>query len=204
MNETTAAPLRMRFGAVILAAGASARMGRPKQALTVGGRPMVVRAAEAALEAGAWPVVVVVGAHAAEVTALLARLPVLAVDNPVWTEGMASSVRAGVDTLERFSRALEAALVAVCDQPAFGAEAIGRLIEARARSGRSIAAARYRARLGVPALFGRGEFAALRTLTGEAGARELLNGRPERVAAVEMPELEADLDRPEDYAKIVH
>jgi molybdenum cofactor cytidylyltransferase len=163
---------------------------------------MVVRAAEAALEAGAWPVVVVVGAHGAEVTALLARLPVLAADNPAWPEGMASSVRAGVGMLQRFSRELEGALVAVCDQPAFGPEAIARLVEARRATGLSIAAARYGGRQGVPALFGRDQFAALAALTGEAGARDLLNGSPERVAAVEMPELEADLDRPEDYAKV--
>jgi len=194
-------PPVLRFGAIILAAGASTRMGRPKQALTLGGKPLVVRTVEAALDAGAWPVVVVVGARADEVVPLLARHPVLVTDNAGWPEGMASSVRAGMGELERFSRALEAALLAVCDQPAFAADVIARLLAARRATGRSIAAARYGGRNGVPALFGREHFAALGAVTGEAGARGLLNEHPERVAAVELPELEADLDTPEDYAR---
>jgi CTP:molybdopterin cytidylyltransferase MocA len=56
-------PPSLRFGAVILAAGASSRMGSPKQLLLLDGQPLVVRAATAALDAGAWPVVVVLGAH---------------------------------------------------------------------------------------------------------------------------------------------
>lgn len=189
-----------RIGAIILAAGASRRMGEPKQLLEAGGRPLVVRAAEAALASPVWPVVVVLGAHRDQVRPLLARLPVLAVDNPAWAEGMASSVRAGIGALRQFSRSLDAALVALCDQPGFSAAAVARLIEARKAAGRSIAAARYGGRNGAPALFGREHFDALAALTGDEGARDLLNGDPGRVAAVDLPELAADWDTPQDVA----
>ena len=192
-----------RIGAVILAAGASRRMGRPKALLELGGRPLVVRAAEAALAAPVWPVVVVLGAGAEKIRPALARLPVLAIENPAWAEGMASSLRTGLATLRQFSRHLDGAVVALCDQPAFSAETIVRLIEAQKATGRTIAAARYGGRCGAPALFGREHFAALAALTGEEGARLLLNGDPAGVAAVDLPELAADLDTPEDYERFL-
>lgn len=200
MAEGGAGGPGLRFGAVILAAGPSTRMGSPKQLLPVEGRPMVVRAAEAALGSPAWPVVVVLGADKERVRRELARLPVLAVENPAWAEGIASSIRAGIATLRQFSRSLEAALVALCDQPAFSAAAVGRLLEARRETGRSIAAARYGGRCGAPALFLRVHFPALAALTGEEGARTLIQALPGEVAPVDLPELQADFDRPEDYA----
>lgn len=191
-----------RFGAVILAAGASRRMGTPKQLLALDGKPLVVRAAEAALASPAWPVVVVLGANAEKIRPALARLPVLVTENPAWAEGMAASIRAGVTTLQQFSRHLDAALIALCDQPAFSAGTVDRLVTAQRNSGRSIVAARYSGRQGAPALFLREHFATLTALTGEEGARTLLNGDPVRVTAVELPELALDLDTPEDFAAV--
>jgi molybdenum cofactor cytidylyltransferase len=189
-----------RFGAVILAAGESARMGTPKQLLVVDGQPLLLRAVEAALASAAWPVVVVLGAHEEKIRPLLARLPVLIAENPAWSEGMASSLRVGVATLQQFSRQLDAALVALCDQPAFSADTIAQLVAAQRATGRSIVAARYRGRHGAPALFLAEHFPALTALTGEEGARALLNDNPARVAAVDLPALALDLDTPADYA----
>ncbi len=191
-----------RFGLVLLAAGASVRMGKPKQLIEVGGKALVVRAVEAALASAAWPVVVVLGANAEKIRPLLARLPVLVAENPTWGEGMASSLRAGVNTLRTFSRSLDGALVAVADQPAFSAEVIARLVSARRETRRGIVAARYAGRLGVPALFGREHFAALAALTGEEGARHFLAAHAAETAAVDLPELAVDLDTPEDVARL--
>jgi molybdenum cofactor cytidylyltransferase len=192
-----AAPLR-RFGAVILAAGPSTRMGFPKQLLPVGGRPLVVRAAEAALGSTAWPVVVVLGARADEIRPALARLPVLVAENSAWAEGLASSVRAGIAALDQFSRSLDGAVLALCDQPAFSADAIERLAAAIRAGGASIAAARFAGRCGAPALFLREHFPALAALTGEEGARALVQEGSGRVAPVDLPDLAIDLDRPGD------
>jgi molybdenum cofactor cytidylyltransferase len=177
-------------------------MGAPKQLIEVGGKALIVRAAEAALASAAWPVVVVLGAHAEKIRPVLARLPVLLAENSAWGEGMASSLRAGVGTLRTFSRALDGALVAVADQPAFSAEVIARLMETRRASGHGIVAARYAGRLGVPALFGREHFAALTALTGEEGARHFLAAHAAETAAVDLPELAVDLDTPKDVARL--
>lgn len=195
-------PAAFRFGAVILAAGASTRMGAPKQLLALDGRPLVVRTVEAALASSAWPVVVVLGAHAEKIRPVLARLPVLIAENPAWAEGMAASIRAGVTMLRQFSRALDGALVALCDQPAFSADTIAQLVAAQHATGRSIVAAHYNNRHGAPALFLREHFEALSHLTGEEGARTLLNGDSARVAAVDLPALALDLDTPADVAAL--
>jgi molybdenum cofactor cytidylyltransferase len=185
---------------VILAAGASTRMGEPKQLLPIEGVPLLLRTVEAALLSPAWPVVVVLGANAERIRPLLARHPVLITENPAWVEGMASSLRTGIATLQQFSRSIGGVLVSLCDQPAFSVDTIERLLAAQAESGRSITAARYEGRNGAPALFLRDQFAALGSLTGEAGARSLLNSTPDRVTSVELPELSVDLDTPQDLA----
>ena len=197
---TDPAPTALRFGAIILAAGASTRLGSPKQLILIDGQPLVVRAAQAALTAGAWPVVVVLGAHAEKIRPTLARLPVLAVENSAWPEGMAASIRTGITTLGQFSRTLDAALIALCDQPAFDAAVIAQLLAAQRATGRSIVASRYSGRHGAPALLLRAHFPALAALTGEAGARDLLNGDPAHVTAVDLPALAQDLDTPADVA----
>ena len=189
----------MNFGVIILAAGESKRMGQPKQLLELGGRTLLARTVEAALSSNGWPVVGVLGAQAEIIRPTLAAYPILIAENPAWAEGMASSLRAGVSVLQQFSRSIEAAVVALCDQPAFSASIIDQLVSTQRATGRSIVAAHYSGRNGAPALFLREHFPALAALTGEEGARALLNRSVEHVATVDAPELSIDLDTPEDY-----
>ena len=204
MADAAPSPLArpFRFGAIILAAGASTRMRTPKQLLEFDGKPLLVRVVEAALASPAWPVVVVLGAQAEKIRPVLAAWPVLVTDNPAWAEGMAASLRAGITTLQQFSRHLDAAVVALCDQPAFSAATITALVDTQKNTGRSIVAARYAGRHGAPALFLAQHFATLSGLTGEEGARALLNGDPAHVAGVDLPDLALDLDTPADVAAV--
>lgn len=191
---------KFRFGVVILAAGASTRMGTPKQLLELEGKTLLTRTIEAALASNAWPVVVVLGANAEKIRATIPRLPVLVAENPAWSEGMAASIRTGVTTLQQFSRSLDAGIFALCDQPAFSADTIAQLVAAQRATGCGIVASHYAGRNGAPALFLREHFATLAGLTGEDGARAMLNGAAAQVAVVDLPALATDLDTPEDFA----
>jgi molybdenum cofactor cytidylyltransferase len=187
------------FGAVILAAGASTRMGTPKQLLRVDGRTLLRRTVDAVLASPAWPVVVVLGAHLDSIRPEVARLPVLIVENGAWEEGLASSIRAGARVLESFSLSLDAALLVLCDQPNLSPDAITRLAAVPVDSGKTIVAARYGDHSGPPALFARRHFQELMELRGPGGARPMLARHADLVAMIDLPELAADLDTPADY-----
>jgi len=188
--------------AIVLAAGASTRMGQPKQLLPVDGRTLLVRTVEACLAAELWPVIVVLGAHREHVRPTLARYPVICTDNLAWADGMAGSLRAGLIAVDQFSRAVPGAVITLCDQPALNAAAL-RQLSAAAATGWGIAAARYGGRCGAPARFARRYFAELAGLSGDQGARVLLNQRAAEVAAVDLPELAVDLDTPQDWSTFV-
>ncbi len=195
-------------GAVVLAAGGSSRLGRPKQLVEHEGVPLVARAAQAALRAGADPVIVVLGASADAARVALASLPVVVVLNEAWAEGMGTSVAAGVRELVARAPAVRGVLLALVDQPFVGEAALGRLIDAwayadaRAADGVAIAAAAYAETVGVPAVFGRAHAEALCSLPPAAGAARLLRAEDARVHRVRMPEAAVDVDTPDDLDRL--
>jgi len=130
--------------AVILAAGASTRMGRPKQLVTMDGETMVDRAVRAAREAGCDPVVVVLGALAKRVEEACELDGAVVLVNDLWNEGMGSSLRMGVAAV----RDAEAAVVMTCDMPAVTAVHLLDLM-----MDRELKASRYGGRNGVPGYF---------------------------------------------------
>lgn len=188
---------------VILAAGASRRLGHAKQIAMVGGRTLLQNVVDAALATPSlWPVVVVLGAHAEEIKPTLVRHPVLIVENPAWEEGLASSLRAGLQTALTFSRQLDAVIFTLCDQPELRADVLTSLLARRSETGRSVVAASYGGHPGAPALLQRRHFGALAHLTGDEGARKLILSLPaEDVELVDHPALSLDVDTPEDLAK---
>jgi molybdenum cofactor cytidylyltransferase len=183
---------------VLLAAGGSSRMGAPKQLLRLGGRSLVRRAAEALLEAGCEPVVVVLGGEAEAVRAELEGLPVAPVLNPAWREGLATSLRCGLLALPDSAAA---ALVCPCDQPGVSSALFARMLLLQRSSGKPIVACRYGGVVGAPALFLRARFPELLALQGDVGARAALAGGPEHVVSVEFPAGAFDVDTPEDWSR---
>jgi molybdenum cofactor cytidylyltransferase len=191
----------MRTAAVILAAGASSRMGGPKQVVEYGGVSLLRRAAMAALEAGCEPVVVVTGAHAELSRRELRDLAVQVVDNPEWPTGMASSLRAGVLHVATHPDA-QALIVMLCDQPHVGADLLRTLIAAHASTGKPIIACGYAGTLGVPALFARALWPECTALTGAAGAKHIIETDGSRVHVTPFPDGAIDIDTPADLARL--
>ena len=185
-----------RAAAIVLAAGASSRMGALKQLLDAGGRSLVRGAVEAALAVPCAPVVVVVGAEAARVRAAVEGPGVEVVCNRGWREGIASSLRCGIRALPATA---SAAFVLLCDQPAVAPALLRTMLAARRESGRSIVACRYAGVAGVPALFARERFGQLLALEGDAGARGLIAAAGDDVATVDFPDGAFDVDTPADW-----
>ncbi len=182
---------------IVLAAGASRRFGSQKLLATVRGVPLVRRTVERLVATSLDDIVVVLGSHAAAVNAALVGLDVRTVVNAEYEAGMSTSLRVGLDALPATA---EAALVALADQPAVGAEIVDRLVE-RYRDDRSaIVAPRYRDGVrGNPVLFDRALFAELRAASGDEGGRSVVARDPHRVTLVELEqEMPRDVDVPED------
>ena len=183
---------------IVLAAGASTRMGRQKLTLPLAdGRPLVRAAVEQVLAADLDDVVVVLGREAEAVASALRGLPIQTVVNPRYAEGQSTSLRAGLDALAQDT---EAAVVALGDQPLPDPRLLRQLVEAFRASGRPIVAPLYRDGRGNPVLFASSVFDELRRVEGDRGGRPVIARDPARVAevAVDAP-MPADIDTPDDY-----
>lgn len=181
---------------VILAAGASTRLGRPKQLVALEGVPLVTRAASTALAAHLGPVIVVLGSSAEEVAGALEGLDVTLVRNARWAEGMGTSIAAGVAVADADS-ACAAVILLACDQPRVPPGHLRTLAESwRAGAGDVIGSA-YGGTVGIPALFSRSRFGALRDLPPASGAKHLLAD-----AAGPCDACGLDIDTPEDLDRL--
>ena len=185
-------------GAIILAAGASTRMGEPKQLLAFDGSTLVRRAAHAALSSTSREVVVVVGANAERVGKEVADLPVTIVFNGRWSEGMGTSVRAGLEASDG-ERVLAAAVLMPCDQPHLSAEVLNRLMDAHHETGKPIVVSGYEEVWGVPMLFARSLWPELRVLAGDRGAQGVARRHAGEVECVPFPLGAFDVDTRADY-----
>jgi xanthine dehydrogenase accessory factor len=212
LRRTTASALRSRYGrihtgsdesaVVILAAGGSRRLGRPKQLVEIEGQPLVRRAAEAALSAGSGSVHVIVGAEVVRVREALQDLPVELVINDAWKEGVASSIRAAIETIEQRERPVETLILMLCDQPGVSGDVLRRLLDAYRTTRAPVVASRYPEGPGVPALFHAELFPALKSLDGDVGARELIRHLDRDVVTIPFS-LTDDIDTPGDVLRYV-
>jgi molybdenum cofactor cytidylyltransferase len=179
----------MRVGAVVLAAGASKRLGEPKQLVRLGTETLLERTVRVASEAGCSPVVVVLGASSTSIQANCDLGGATLVVNEDWVDGMGSSVGVGVRTL----RDVEACVVMTCDMPAVTSEHLRSLMDSGA-----VTASCYAGRRGVPAYFPASIFSSLMELYGDAGARDLLRLAP----CVELVGGELDVNTAKDLALV--
>lgn len=184
---------------IVLAAGASSRLGQPKQLVRIGGRPALHRVVSSATSLAGHSVTVVIGSHAQDLSRLLAHSPASVIVNRHWEEGMASSIRCGLGALPA---ACDAVLILLGDQVAVTSDDLKRLAAAWSDQEGSIAAATYEQRVGVPAIFPRIFFSELAELRGDQGARRILERNSYRLIRVPMPNAAIDLDTPDDLAAL--
>lgn len=183
--------------AVVLAAGASTRMGTQKLLLSLGGEPLVRRVVAAICDAGFDDVLVVVGSEHEQVVRALQGLPIRHALNRDYASGMGSSFRTGVMNLPDS----EAAMFALADQPLVSAAEYRRVLETYVQQRSPIVSVRYGEVMAPPHLFAREFFPELAAL--EHGARPvLLSHRDKTTILMFPPDLLVDVDTPEDYEDV--
>ena len=185
---------------LLLAAGASTRMGRPKQLLPYQGRTLLRHAADTAVASGCAPIVLVTGALHEELVAEVSGLPIRAIHNAEWETGMASSIRAGLTAIATAQPV--AVLIMLTDQPLVTPELLQELIARQQQTQAPVVATAYGDTLGVPAVFAPALLPALLQLQGQQGAGRLIANLGTAVGRVPFPAGLLDVDTPQEYAAL--
>ena len=189
-------------GIIILAAGASTRLGKPKQLLQYRGKTLLAHAINEAVNSNADAVVVVLGKDANLFKKELDEKKVRVAINSSWEEGMASSLRLGMDTLLKDKPYIDAVIFMVCDQPHISSSVLNELIITQQKTTKQIVTSNYGDSMGPPALLHKKYFEELMKLSGDAGARKIIQKNMNDVATILFPEGNIDIDTEEDYKKL--
>ena len=191
----------MKIGAILLAAGASRRMGRPKQLLPFNGTTLIRHICQEVLNSNCERLVVVLGANSDLIRPEIQDLPVDHVLNQDWDNrnGGECCYRCEFFKAEKIN--LDAFLLFVCDQPFLTAEYLNRLIEKYQTEKQNIIASTYADTIGVPAVFDKRYQEDLLRLKEQRGAKKLFSKYEADLLAVPFPEGKIDLDTPEDYKR---
>lgn len=190
------------IGIIILAAGASTRLGQPKQLLTYQGKSLIRHITEVAINSQCRPVVVVLGADAEIIEPHLINLDVHIVHNHQWSTGMASSIRCGLNAIGAIASEIESIVLMLCDQPFVFPDLINQLVARYQATNSIVVASEYAGILGVPTIFHKTLFSDLALLQGDIGAREIIRQHYSNCSSIHFAEGVIDVDTLEDYEQL--
>jgi molybdenum cofactor cytidylyltransferase len=196
------APPGPRIAAILLAAGKSSRMGANKMLAEIDGRPMVARTAQRLLSSRARPIIAVLGNMADEVDTALGKLPVERVHNRDFADGLSTSLKRGLAALPAD---IDGAIVCLGDMPLIAGRDLDRLIAAfNPLEGRAIVVPTRRGQRGNPVLWSRQFFHEMMALSGDQGARKLIDEHADLITEIEMDTdgVLTDIDTPEALAQL--
>jgi len=192
------------LGLVLLAAGASKRLGNfPKQLLEFRGKTLIRRAAESALASRCQIICVVLGANAERIKREIADLPIEIAVNENWADGMGSSLKCGLGKLLEIEPNLSAVAVTLSDQPLIDSAIINRLIEVFLETQNPIVAADYAETVGVPAIFASSMFEEILNLSAGGGAKQIIKKYAASIGKISVPEAAFDVDTQKDYENLL-
>ncbi len=203
MSPTEENSLLNSYGIILLAAGQSARLGKPKQLLNYKGKTLLEHSLQVAIETQLQPIITVLGANADLLKKSIEQFSTKVVINQQWSEGMASSIRCGMEELIRINPTIAGVIIMVCDQPYVTAKLLTDLVEKYKYSLKPIIASSYKNNIGTPALFDKTIFALLLSLKGDSGAKKIMKSNPDWVETVSFLFGEIDIDTTGDYDLLI-
>lgn len=185
---------------VILAAGASSRMGTPKQLLNWGDNTLLSHAVKSALATSASDVYVVLGANFNSIEKEIKKFPIAVLKNEEWQLGLGKSIAFASDHMLKFKPETEGMLIVLADQPLIDTNYLNKMMDDFVVDEQQIIATAYNEKKkGVPVLFDRVYFDELTKLRNDKGAQELLKNHEFFVKTLKPPVKNVDLDSKEDY-----
>ncbi|NER11283.1 molybdenum cofactor cytidylyltransferase [Muriicola jejuensis] len=192
----------MKITILLLAAGASRRMGRPKQLLPWGNSTLLGHAIETAISCQSDQVFVVLGAGADTICESLEIDGFEVIINEEWAEGIGATIRRGISHVSSLHPVPDAVLIMLADQPLIGKEHLENLMALFKKEEKRIVCTEYVGKLGVPAVFPRRFFPDLARLTGDHGGGKLIAAHAEEALGIPAVDKVADLDTPQDYLSL--
>ena len=190
-------------GLIILAAGASSRLGEPKQNLVYRQKTLLQNAMHAGISSGCNPIITVLGANADMILPHIKGMEGISIAiNPEWQEGISSSIRTGIAELGKDERVNDAIII-LCDQPFVNSELLLQMQQAKQQTDKAIVACHYAGTPGVPVLFDKTMFAELLKLRGNEGAKNILKDHPHDMATIAFDKGSIDIDTKDDYNKLL-
>ena len=191
------------IGVIVLAAGASARLGVPKQLLNYNGKPLLQHTLDLVNELENIKSVVVLGASAEVIVDHITLNHSSIVINDDWSIGLASSIICGLTHLNKQCPGMDYALFVVGDQPYLSLELLQKMISLAKQESHPVIASTYSDQVGVPALFHRSLFGELSRLTGDEGAKKVIQNNIDHVGLVSFEQGEVDIDTSADYENLL-
>lgn len=189
----------METGIIILAAGNSSRLGRPKQLLDYKGKRLLDIVIQEAVDSKCRPILVVLGAYAEEIGAQGQHPEIETILNENWKEGIGSSICLGLGTLLNQQETITRVIIAVADQPFINTQVFHDLIETQQKTNKAIVASRYAQTIGTPVLFCKQYFEALLSLKGSYGAKCIIEQHSEDMTTISFESGKIDIDTEQDY-----
>jgi molybdenum cofactor cytidylyltransferase len=192
---------KVAVSGVILAAGGSSRLGRPKQLLAYKGRPLLDHVVQNALSSNLGEIIVVLGAERGRVRVLMDLSKVHVVENEQFAKGQSTSVVVALDNVDQGAAGV---LILLGDQPGVSADVINAVVAAFDGDPQTIVMPSWRGTPANPVLFGRAYFSELRQLTGDEGARDLVKQASDHVCLVPIDQpVPQDVDTEADYQHLI-
>jgi molybdenum cofactor cytidylyltransferase len=187
---------------IILAAGASSRLGFPKQTLLYKGKTLLEIAIEAGLKSKCRPVAVVLGANADKIEPGIKDYPINIIRNLGWEAGMGSSIALAIKEIQADTN-INQAVIMLCDQSFVTGRLIDSLLYKQQETNKKIIACTYKDTVGVPVLFNHLLFDELLSLHGQEGAKKVLNAHADDVATIPFEKGGVDIDTIADYEELL-
>lgn len=187
---------------LIIAAGASTRLGSPKQLVKIGNKYLLEKMVETSLNFPSKKVIVVLGAFFEKIKETISHLPVDIIENKNWENGMGGTISFGINYLENNFPEINGTYILLSDQPFVTLNYLEKLKSEKEKERNKIIASKYESTLGPPAFFPKNIFSALKNLNGQKGAKPIFQKYKEETVTVDFPGGAFDIDTPEDLKKL--